>query len=576
MQIRLVNSCVVLLACALGLPLVTGIWGAATAVWHADAWSALGADTQWRAALGMSLWTGVAATALSISISATMLGALFASPAWHRLQRLLAPLLAVPHAAFAIGVIALVAPSGWLLRLFSPWATGLSTPPPWPTTQDPWGLGLITVLVLKEIPFLLWCACAWLQRPDVQRRLTHELQLARTMGYPPATAWWRVAWPQCVPHLLAPALAVWAYSLTVVDVALVIGPASPPPLAVLAWQWLRDPDPSMNAQGLAGAWLLVGILAIGAGAMLALAQPRFWRVWWSAGVPLVPGAGRKVRNASNAVHPIHARPETKHFTGLRTAVRCLAVLNALRAAYAAVLLALALGSVIGSWRFPSLLPDTLTWNAWEAVADQWRTAGSTVGLALAASAIALVWAVAWLELASTRLQHLGQWALALPLVLPAVVWVSGLHQSALLLGLDANYGPVVLAHCLACVPYVYLTIVGPYTGFAPRYWQLAATLGHPRWVFLCRVKWPLLRAALASGFAVGFAVSVAQYLPTLYLGAGRISTVTTEAIAQSAGGQRSLAAAFAWLQWLLPVAVFALAGVLGKARRFPVLPQSTN
>jgi F0F1-type ATP synthase assembly protein I len=37
------------------------------------------------------------------------------------------------------------------------------------------------------------------------------------------------------------------------------------------------------------------------------------------------------------------------------------------------------------------------------------------------------------------------------------------------------------------------------------------------------------------------------------------------------GGQRSLAAAFAWLQWLLPVLVFALAAWLGRARRFDTL-----
>lgn len=81
-----------------------------------------------------------------------------------------------------------------------------------------------------------------------------------------------------------------------------------------------------------------------------------------------------------------------------------------------------------------------------------------------------------------------------------------------------------------------------------------------------QVKWPLLRAALAASLALGFAVSVAQYLPTLYVGAGRFNTVTTEAVTLAAGGQRSLSAAYAWLQWLLPVLMFALAARLGRAR----------
>jgi len=106
----------------------------------------------------------------------------------------------------------------------SPWGTGLTDPPPWPTTQDPWGLGLIFVLVLKEVPFLLWAALAHLQRPDVARRLRQELTLAHTLGYSEREAWWRVGWPQLLPRLAVPLLGVWAYGLTVVDVALVIGP----------------------------------------------------------------------------------------------------------------------------------------------------------------------------------------------------------------------------------------------------------------------------------------------------------------------------------------------------------------
>ena len=85
---------------------------------------------------------------------------------------------------------------------------------------------------------------------------------------------------------------------------------------------------------------------------------------------------------------------------------------------------------------------------------------------------------------------------------------------------------------------------------------------------MLRVKWPPLRAALASAMAVGFAVSVAQYLPTLFVGAGRFATVTTEAVTLASGAQRSLTSAYAWLQWLLPVIGFALAAWAGRPRRF--------
>ena len=196
-----------------------------------------------------------------------------------------------------------------------------------------------------------------------------------------------------------------------------------------------------------------------------------------------------------------------------------------------------------------------------------RTVGTTLWLALASSGLALCWAVAWLELAPTHWQLRAQPLFTLPLVLPAVLWVVGLHRLALAWQLDTTGTGLWLAHTLACLPYVLLALQGPYTSFDARLGQVAATLGHGRWTFLGRVKWPLLRAALASGFAVGFAVSVAQYLPTLYVGAGRFNTVTTEAVNLAAGGQRSLTAAYAWLQWLLPLLLFAGAAWLGKPYR---------
>ena len=63
-------------------------------------------------------------------------------------------------------------------------------------------------------------------------------------------------------------------------------------------------------------------------------------------------------------------------------------------------------------------------------------------------------------------------------------------------------------------------------------------------------------------------MSVAQYLPTLYIGAGRFVTVTTEAVAQATAGQRGLMSAYAALQTILPLMAFALAALLGRPRRF--------
>ncbi|MBX3606717.1 MAG: ABC transporter permease, partial [Piscinibacter sp.] len=248
------------------LPLLAALAGSLGAAFDAAAWGRLFADPALAPSLLLSVWVGAAATLLSLALTLWLVTALHGSAAWQRTERALGALLAVPHAAFAVGLALLLAPSGLLLRLLAPLA-GWDAPPDLATVQDPAGLALIAGLVAKEVPFLLWNVAAQLRPVAQATTLRLQLQTARTMGYADATAWWRLLWPQLLPRLALPLLAVWAYGVTVVDMALVLGPTRPPTLAVLAWQWLLDADSAQNAQGAAAALLLAGVTA--AGALLA-------------------------------------------------------------------------------------------------------------------------------------------------------------------------------------------------------------------------------------------------------------------------------------------------------------------
>jgi putative thiamine transport system permease protein len=537
------------LTAVLGLALVLAVpWLAVTgfalgSLLDASAWRALAQDPQLPQALGLTLWTGLASTALAWWGAARLLAHGFVQRSVDRLLRGLPWMLATPHAAFAIGLVFLLSPSGWLLRALSPGLTGFELPPPWPTTQDPWGLGLILALVAKEIPFLLWAAATQLQRDDLRRRWRSEHALAQTLGYAPRAAWWRVVWPQLAPRLRWPLLAVLAYGLTVVDMALVIGPASPPTLAVLAWQWLQDADLAVNAQGAAAG---------GALALLVLAA--------ALGVQAGQPARGRARTDGSRGRPASTTAATRAGAG-----RVLLV-----ALYLAVLAALAVGSVAGLWPFPRLWPEALTLQAWQSVWSSGATVGTTLGLAAGSAALALVWSVAWLELAPRRWDHALRPLVYLPLVLPAVLWVVGLYRLALWAQLEGQWAGLLLAHTVMALPYVLLTLSPAYLGTDPRLAAVSASLGHGRASFLWRIKWPLLRRSLAASAAVGFAVSVAQYLPTLYVGAGRFASVTTEAVTLAAGAQRSLTSAYAALQFALPVLAFGVAAWVGRPRRFTV------
>ncbi len=507
-----------------------------------NAWNALWEAPGLLRAIGMTLWTGLASTVLAWWLSAWLLSQAFGKPWWNTLVRSLPPMLATPHAAFAVGLVFLIAPSGWLLRAVSPWLTGWQAPPQIATSQDAFGLGLIAMLVFKEVPFLLWAAATQLQRADTGARWQREAWAAQTLGYSHSAAFWRVLWPQLSQRLRWPLLAVLAYGLTVVDAALIAGPGSPATLSVRAWQWLQDSDEAANATGAAAGWLLTALVALLA-ALIWLRDKFF-------------ASGRRSLNGQRGKDALQ-----KVWNAGRISWAAVMLL------YASVLLALAVGSIAGVWPFPALLPGSLSWEAWQSVLSSRNSVWMSLALAAGSSAVALAWSIAWLEVSPPNWDAALRKLLYLPLLLPGVLWVVGIHRLALFSGLTGTWLGVLLAHLLAVLPYTLIALSPAYQGFDARYAHISATLGKSRWVYLMQVKWPLLRQSLWSTAAVGFAVSVAQFLPTLYIGEGRIVTVTTEAVTLSSGGQRSLVAAFAWLQWLLPALAFGLAAYLGKTGR---------
>jgi putative thiamine transport system permease protein len=322
-----------------------------------------------------------------------------------------------------------------------------------------------------------------------------------------------------------------------VDLALIVGPASPPTLAVLAWQALQDGDALRQAEGAAIAtglgWLLLGLMCAAWGVQAALQR-------WAR------------QRAATGQRPSPNRPKPWP------------VFEALLLTYCVVAVLLIASSFTGVWRFPALLPQSFTGQAWQQVASSLATVGITAAVALAATVCALLLVLLWFEAGPPDWDRWATPLVLAPLVIPPLLLLVGLYGGALRLRLDGTALGLVWAHSLAALPYVFVALAPAWRHFDHRYAQAAAALGRSAAAFWFRIKLPLLAAPLAAAAAVGFAVSVAQYLPTQWLGAGRWSTVTTEAVTLASGGQRHTAAAFAVLQALLPLLGFAAAAAVGR------------
>ncbi|QUS37026.1 ABC transporter permease [Falsirhodobacter algicola] len=539
-RLRVTSGLIVLAAVV--LPVLLGLYHSAAAGFgHMPALGAEGPDlAAWRALLAvpglwraaaLSLWTGLAATALAFGLAVVTVAALPQRMAG--LRRLLAPLLAAPHAALAIGLAFVLAPSGWIARAIAPLA-GWVRPPDLATVGDPWGLALILGLVLKELPFLILVLIG----ATTQIPMRAQMAAGRSTGHGRAAIWLCLLLPQLWPLIRLPVMVVVAFSVSVVDMALILGPSNPPTLSVLVARLFTDPDLRALLPASAGACLQMMLAA----AAMAL-------VWGAA------AAGRLVRGA---VLGCGAR-----LRGLdRVAALPLAGTAVLVALAALALMGLALWSVAFTWRWPDLWPGGLSLRAWQGRGGWMRALVLSLGIAAAAAGLALVLAVAWLD-GGDRAGRRGLrgWmriAVYLPLLLPQISVLVGVSGLALRHGV-APLPAVIWGHMLFVFPYVMIALAGPWAALDPRLERTAAALGAGPWRRLWHVKLPALLAPILTAAAIGFSVSIAQYLPTLFLGGGRIATLTTEAVALSSGSDRRVAAVHAALQAALPWAVFLLA-----------------
>lgn len=493
-----------------------------------------GSDADWQAlllapglprSLLLTGWIALASTLLAFALLCALLAHGWGSAALTRLNGRLSPLLALPHVAFAVGLAFMLAPSGWLLRLPAQ-LFNWSQPPDWQTLRDPLGFGLIVVLLLKELPFLLLMALARLPEQAINR----QLMVGRSLGFAPAQIWWRVLIPSLWPVMRLPLAAVAAYGCGVVDLPLLLGPDAPPVLAQQLWLWSQNADLTIHPLAHRGALLLLTLTLLVLAILRALewgycqAMKRYW------------------------------------LDGIRRAARCYRwpawFTRTITCIYLLALSALLLWSLTQRWPFPALLPQGVTARLWqESLTGVWPLFAQTLRLAVLSAALALIWALLALE--SRR--PMALWLICLPLLLPQASLLLGIELALARLNIEPGFCTVLAGHLLWVFPYVYLCLHGPWQRFDQRLLIAAQSLGASPWRSLMRIKLPLLIRPLTAAFAVGLAVSLAQYLPTLLLGGGRIITLTTEAVAIGSGLNRRLAGLYGALQTLIPLFGFALA-----------------
>ncbi|GAA58437.1 ABC transporter, permease protein YnjC [Pseudoalteromonas sp. BSi20652] len=492
----------------------------------------------------LSVATGLISTLLAFIITLMILAAFFNSPWLNRIQRLLSPILVIPHAAAAIAVGFLIAPSGMISRLISPWLSGWDLAPNGMFPHDSFGISIILGLTLKELPFLLLMALGVLAQPELGKKLRQQHKVALNLGYCPMTAFFKVILPSLYPLLRLPLLAVLAYASASVEMPLILGPNTPPTLAVAIMHWFNDVDLNLRIKASAGALLQLAVT----GGLLAL---------WL-------GAEKAVKvlfsdSLTNGVREYGGFYWQKITVVLTTLVISFILLS---------LIGLVMWSVAGFWRFPDAMPEQFTLLHFKSALMQMGSPlFNTLAIGLVTTLFAIILTLLCLEseqLSDKPISRFTSLIIYLPLLVPSIAFLFGLVWIQQLVNNQAAFFNVVLTHLLFVLPYVFLSLASSYRRLDPRFSHVAASLGAAPCKVFFKVKLPQLFAPILIAAALGLAISFGQYLPTLLAGGGRIATITTEAVTLANGASRRTSAVYAIMQMALPLIGFILAWGLPK------------
>ena len=500
-----------------------------------ESWTRLWEHPSTWPALWLSLRTAVIATLLSLLGSGMILSMWQSNFLRYWLGRWLILPIALPHATAAIILILLLAPSGWLWRLF---ATSNSLPPEFPFPHDTAGWALVFGLVSKELPFLL------LIQLNVCRQLPEatRVKTAQLLGQPPWLGWWLTVFPSLYQQIRLPLWAVLAFSFSVIDMALILGPTAPPTFSVLILQWSTDPMLEQQALAAAGS-LLQGMVLL----ILLLC-------WWV------------VEQVIRVLPQIPTRMWSLHKIGFLLNQIAWSLIVSGIVLLCGGMTCLLLWSFARRWPFPAGLPTEWTLLTWERnSAELIPLLATTAGLGVAAAAIGLLLVMIWLYFQHSpncdRSLVEESWVY-LPLILPQLTFLFGIQILANFLRLEGTVLLVLWMHLVYVLPYTLLLLAESWRTNQLRFRKVGQILGQSAWRILWSVQLPMLRPLILMTMAIGFSVSLAQYLPTTVAGAGRWSTLTTEAVSLASGQDRRLLSLLGIWQSFLPALALSMAWAL--------------
>jgi len=484
----------------------------------------------------MTLFSAIFSTLISLYIAFMVFSQYHLSSRLQSFEKYLAPLLSLPHLAIALGLVFLFSDGSLFFVDSGLPRKGLPT--------------LIIAIVIKEVPFFLLIFSAI----GRQLPIKYWLLQGKALGYQDYRCWWFLVFPPLLKQSRLALLAATAYTLSVVDVSLLVGPNVPELFAVSVYRWQTSFAAGDQALAFWANALLLVLLAVSV--LILYAHEK-----------LAHAGCKALATKGSRFHIGIISPVFKAWLPMLGLLTAMMVVVFALWSFGFNLHRDNFDSFDSFDNFDSFALTQLTTTLWQ---DEWLFYAlplqNSLLIGLFAGLLGVAFALLALELQRQKGKYWPDYYWLLAIILPQLSMVLGWQIMHIWSQGGYHSGWIVLSHLPFTFAYAYLVLKGPYESVEPRYELLAASFGYSSWQSWWQVRFRLLLPAIFTAFAIAFSVSIAQYIPTLMIGAGRVMTITTEAVAIGTGSQQDLIALYVLLQSALPFMAFFVAALL--ARRF--------
>jgi putative spermidine/putrescine transport system permease protein len=215
-------------------------------------------DPDFGKSLILTLYISITSTLIAAVISVALALALMHWAADSRAVNFILQIpLTVPHLVIAISVILLLAPAGLFSRLFSSLSL-IQSPSAFPLlVNDGWGIGILTVYIWKEVPFITFMLLSVLKNMG-----TELVEVGSTLNASRFQRFSFIILPIIAPSLGAACLIVFAFTFGAFEVPYLLGRTYPLALPVWAYKNYSDIDLLSRPEGIAIGLIIAAIVIL--------------------------------------------------------------------------------------------------------------------------------------------------------------------------------------------------------------------------------------------------------------------------------------------------------------------------